>query len=57
MSADAFEVMEKSLLGYLEAWSKGSFTASRAIYGENDALCIAIESAIWVSFCSFCSIK
>ena len=45
--ADAFDATEKAVLEAVSAWTKGTFTVSRVVYGENEALCVAIENAIW----------
>lgn len=45
--ADAFDATEKAVLEAVSVWAKGTFTVSRVVYGENEALCVAIENAIW----------
>lgn len=45
--SDPFEATEKAVLDIIAAWSKGTFTVSRVVYSDNEALCIAIENAIW----------
>ena len=49
------EAMEKAIQEVLEQWSKGSFTAQRAIYDNDDSVAVAaavaaaVENALWVS--------
>jgi hypothetical protein len=31
-------------------WARGVFAVNRDVYEEDDALCAALESAVWVSF-------
>ena len=42
-----YDATEKSILGILEKWSKGTFTIDRTLYENNERLCIVLENAIW----------
>lgn len=42
-----FDAMEKAIFDALVSWSKGTFTVNRALYGDDNQLCRAVEMAIW----------
>ena len=41
--------MEKAVLEVLSAWSKGTFTVQRIVYNNDENICIAVETSVWVS--------
>ena len=47
--ANPLDAMEKAVQEVLEQWSKGSFTAQRAVYDNDEAVAAAVENAVWVS--------
>lgn len=42
-----FDAIEKSVMGIIEKWSKGTFTVDRTLYEGNERLCIVLENSIW----------
>lgn len=41
--------MEKLVLDKIAPFGQGTFFVNRLLYGEEEALCIALETAVWVS--------
>ena len=54
ISSDPFENMERVINESIAAWSKESFAVNRLLYCENEAVCAALEAAIWVSGAYIC---
>ena len=47
--SDPFESMERLILESLASWDKETFTVNRLLYSEEEAVCAAVEAAVWVS--------
>ena len=48
-SSDPFTEVERCILEEAEKWRKGSFLVARDVYEKDEALCQALEQAVWVS--------
>ncbi len=46
--ADPFEAMERLVSESLAAWGKDVFTVNRLLYCEEEPVCVAVETAVWV---------
>eukprot|EP01038_Epipyxis_sp_PR26KG_P014000 gene14000-18777_t len=44
---NVFEMIRGEVLNDLNQWSRDSFVLNRDIYGRDEELCVAIETAIW----------
>ena len=45
--ANPLDTMAAAAIAHLADWSKGTFVVQRAVYPGQEALCVALESAIW----------
>lgn len=48
-NSDPFAEIESRILEEAAKWRKGAFTVTRDVYEKDEALCHALEQAIWVS--------
>lgn len=48
---DVFAEVEAAVLPAVAKWKKDVFVASRVLYEGDEALCRAVEQAVWVSTC------
>jgi len=49
-NSDPFAEMESRILEEAAKWRKGTFSVTREVYEKDEALCHALEQAIWVSY-------
>ena len=47
VATNPYDATEKNVLSIIEKWSKGTFTVDRALYENNERLCIVLENSIW----------
>ena len=41
--------MEKAILDLLVPWGKDTFKVSSVLYEKDTGMCVALETAVWVS--------
>jgi hypothetical protein len=47
VATNPYDATEKSVLSFIEKWSKGTFAVDRTLYENNERLCIVLENSIW----------
>ena len=47
---DPFEEIEKTVLELLKIWGRETFVVNRQLYEKDEAVCSALEHAVWVIF-------